>query len=106
MPPGLVSHAVVKTPPWTWRWWRPIAGQHLTFVWVVLLHVTAAVGLVLFPLPGWPLFLVAGLGHHGLLSSGPRPPRAPVASRRPRASHLFCPLQWLGRPALVDREPP
>src|SRR5215510_3916586 len=60
MPPGLVSHAVVKTPPWTWRWWRPIAGQHLTFVWVVLLHVTAAVGLVLFPLPGWPLFLVAG----------------------------------------------
>jgi len=27
---------------------------------VVLLHVTAAVGLVLFPLPGWPLFLVAG----------------------------------------------
>jgi stearoyl-CoA desaturase (delta-9 desaturase) len=32
----------------------------MTFLWVVLIHVTAVVGLVLCPLPGWPLFLTAG----------------------------------------------
>jgi len=31
----------------------------MTLVWVVLIHVTAAVGIVLYPLPGWPLFLAA-----------------------------------------------
>src|SRR5262249_58290321 len=47
--------------PWTWPWWRPAPGQHMTLVWVVLIHVTAAVGLVVSPLPGWPLFLVAAV---------------------------------------------
>jgi stearoyl-CoA desaturase (delta-9 desaturase) len=27
--------------------------------WIVLIHVTAAVGLILFPLPGWPIVLSA-----------------------------------------------
>jgi sn-1 stearoyl-lipid 9-desaturase len=26
-------------------------------VWVLLIHVTAVVGLIMYPLPGWPLFL-------------------------------------------------
>jgi fatty-acid desaturase len=43
--------------PWTWPWWRPAPGQYMTLVWVVLIHVTAAVGLLIYPLPGWPLFL-------------------------------------------------
>jgi stearoyl-CoA desaturase (delta-9 desaturase) len=33
----------------------------MTLVWVVLIHVTAAVGLVVCPLPGWRLFLVAAV---------------------------------------------
>ena len=32
----------------------------MTFVWVVLIHVTAAVGIIISPLPGLPLFLSAG----------------------------------------------
>jgi stearoyl-CoA desaturase (delta-9 desaturase) len=48
------------TLPWRGPWWRSIAGERMTFLWVVVLHVTAAVGLVLCPLPGWPLFLTAG----------------------------------------------
>jgi stearoyl-CoA desaturase (delta-9 desaturase) len=32
----------------------------MTFLWVVLIHMTAAVGLVMCPLPGWPIFLTAG----------------------------------------------
>ncbi len=33
----------------------------MTFLWVVLIHMTAAVGLVMCPLPGWPIFLTAGV---------------------------------------------
>jgi fatty-acid desaturase len=50
----------VVDPPWRWPWWRPAPGQHMTLLWIILIHVTAAVGLGLYPLPGWPLFLVAG----------------------------------------------
>jgi fatty-acid desaturase len=57
---SVVSHSSAAIPPWTWPWWRPAAGQYMTFLWVVLIHVTAAVGLIMFPLPGWPLFLAAG----------------------------------------------
>ena len=32
----------------------------MTFVWLVLIHVTAAVEVVMSPLPGWSLFLMAG----------------------------------------------
>jgi stearoyl-CoA desaturase (delta-9 desaturase) len=42
--------------PWLWPWWRPAAGEQLILVWIVLIHVTAAIGLILYPLPGWPLF--------------------------------------------------
>jgi fatty-acid desaturase len=56
----VATRSLVVRPPWTWPWWRPAAGQQITFVWVVLIHVTAAVGLVLCPLPGWPIFLLAG----------------------------------------------
>ncbi|MGH7961850.1 MAG: hypothetical protein ACRERD_08490, partial [Candidatus Binatia bacterium] len=49
-----------ETPPWTWPWWYPATGQQATLIWVVLIHVTAAVGLIMCPLPGWPVFLTAG----------------------------------------------
>lgn len=63
MPPANVM------PPWLWPWWRPATGQWLTLAWVGLIHATAVVGLLLYPLPGWPLFLatcaltwIGGLG--------------------------------------------
>jgi len=45
--------------PWQWPWWQTAPGERITFIWIVLIHLTAAVGLVLYPLPGWPLFLSA-----------------------------------------------
>jgi fatty-acid desaturase len=48
-------------PPWTWPWWYPAPGQYMTLVWVLLIHGTAVVGLVLYPLPGWPLLCTAGV---------------------------------------------
>jgi len=48
-----------KTLPWTWPWWYSGAGHQATLMWVVLIHITAAVGLFLCPLPGWPVLLAA-----------------------------------------------
>ena len=56
----VASPSYVANPPWTWPWWRPVAGQRMVLLWVVLIHVTAVVGLIVCPLPGWPLFLTTG----------------------------------------------
>ncbi len=60
MPTSVTFSSPVAPPPWTWPWWRPARGQQITLLWVGLIHVTALVGLVLYPLPGWPLVLTAG----------------------------------------------
>lgn len=48
-----------EPPPWTWSWTRWAPGEGPTFGWVVGIHLLALIGLVLFPLPGWPLALAA-----------------------------------------------
>jgi fatty-acid desaturase len=55
--------------PWKWPWWKSAPGDEPTFRWMMLIHVSAIVGLVLFPIPGWKLglaawslFFVGGLG--------------------------------------------
>src|SRR6266850_1799574 len=45
--------------PWARSLWRPAPGDAQTFFWLVLIHVTAAVGLVLTPIPGWKVFGIA-----------------------------------------------
>jgi fatty-acid desaturase len=52
-PPGAVD------PPWQWPWWRAAAGEGVTLAWIVLIHLTAVVGLVLYPWPGWRVVLGA-----------------------------------------------
>jgi fatty-acid desaturase len=50
-----------KNFPWLRPWWRPAAGQSATFVWVILIHVTAVVGLIISPLPGWEILLATAV---------------------------------------------
>jgi fatty-acid desaturase len=50
---------VAKLQPWKWRWWKPAPGDEATFGWMVLIHVSAIVGMILFPLPGWKIVLAA-----------------------------------------------
>ena len=50
---------MAKHEPWKQPWWRPTRGDELFFAWFVLIHVGAVVGLILAPLPGWPVFLAA-----------------------------------------------
>jgi stearoyl-CoA desaturase (delta-9 desaturase) len=45
--------------PWEARWLRWAPGQGPTLFWILLIHVAALVGLVLFPFPGWPALAAA-----------------------------------------------
>jgi fatty-acid desaturase len=68
----------IEAPPWTWSWFRWRKGSGPVFFWVMLIHALALVGLILFPLPSWPVALgawalmwIGGLGtsvayHRGL----------------------------------------
>src|SRR5208282_3784203 len=47
------------TPPWEWPWWHTTKQDFIILPWFILIHVTALVGLVMFPLPGWHLLLGA-----------------------------------------------
>lgn len=55
------THVVssLGSEPWNAPWWKPAKGDHSTFLWLSLIHVTAAVGLVMFPLPDWRIAVAA-----------------------------------------------
>jgi fatty-acid desaturase len=55
--------------PWDRPFWKPVRGKEGVFLYLVLIHVLAITGLILFPLPGWRVglltltpFLLGGLG--------------------------------------------
>jgi fatty-acid desaturase len=54
-----VTYLDTANPPWRWPWWRTVSGEGITLFWVLLIHLTAVMGLLLYPLPGWPVFLGA-----------------------------------------------
>jgi len=35
-----------------WPWWRTTRQDVMVLPWLILIHLTAAAGLILFPLPG------------------------------------------------------
>ena len=43
------------TEPWRGPWWKIADGDAATFYYVVAIHILAAVGLVFFATPGWPV---------------------------------------------------
>jgi len=48
--------AVEVSRPWDRPFWKPVRGKEGVFAYLVLIHVLAIVGLILFPLPGWKIF--------------------------------------------------
>lgn len=45
--------------PWIGPWWRPSQGNRGVLFYLVLIHLLALVGLVLFPVPGWRVLIIA-----------------------------------------------
>ena len=57
IPPYPFKEQVAKEkPPWNRPWWQPGKGELATLIWLVLIHLAAIAGLILYPLPGWPVF--------------------------------------------------
>src|SRR5687768_2507135 len=48
-----------NSPPWEWHWTRWRAGEGATFFWIVWIHIWAIAGVILTPIPGWPVFIIA-----------------------------------------------
>jgi stearoyl-CoA desaturase (delta-9 desaturase) len=48
-----------KQQPWAQPWWRASEGNIWVLVYIVAIHILAVTGLILFPLPGWPVLAVA-----------------------------------------------
>ena len=57
--PTSTTEQIMKTAPWRQPWWHAGKRDIAILGWVLLIHITAAIGLVLYPLPGWPIFLGA-----------------------------------------------
>jgi fatty-acid desaturase len=55
----LSSTQIATEQPWTRPWWKPSEGNGLVLVYIVSIHVLAIVGLILYPIPGWRVLLVA-----------------------------------------------
>ena len=53
--------AFAEKHPWTQPWYKAEGGNIWVLVFVVVIHTLSLVGLVLYPLPGWPVFLTAFL---------------------------------------------
>jgi fatty-acid desaturase len=45
--------------PWTRPWWQYSKGNGSTFFYIILIHVLAIVGLILFPVPDWKVLVTA-----------------------------------------------
>jgi len=51
--------ALAERHPWTLPWWKADGENRWVFVYILLIHVLSFIGLVLYPLPGWKVFLSA-----------------------------------------------
>ncbi len=56
---ALLDNSELPSQGSEWPWWRSTRQDVMILPWFILIHLTAAVGLILFPLPGWRIFLGA-----------------------------------------------
>jgi len=60
---------VTEAQPWTRPWYWVGEGDYTVLGYLLAIHLLSAIGLILFPLPGWPVFVTAvvltGLGGLG-----------------------------------------
>lgn len=72
--PAARTHAPIVsslgTEPWNRPWWKTAEGDGATLYYILAIHALAAIGLVLFPVPGWRVIVatvsIAWLGGLGV----------------------------------------
>jgi stearoyl-CoA desaturase (delta-9 desaturase) len=52
------AHKFTEERPWEQPWWKPSKGNYLTFVYIIVIHILAVIGLVLYPIPSWRLIAI------------------------------------------------
>jgi fatty-acid desaturase len=53
---------LVEKHPWTQPWWKADGENRSVLFYILLIHILAVVGLILFPAPGWKVFLASVVG--------------------------------------------
>jgi len=54
------TEETTNSAPWKMPWWRASSVRDYSILfWICLIHITAAIGLVLCPIPGWRVMLGA-----------------------------------------------
>lgn len=48
--------ATLEARPWERPFWKPIRGKELVFTHILVIHLLALTGVILFPMPGWKVF--------------------------------------------------
>jgi fatty-acid desaturase len=105
-----VGSELPVTRPWNRPWWWCAPGESATLGWILGIHVLALVGLIVLPLPPWPvlvtalgLLFIGGLGttvayHRSLAHAGAR--LHPVVEQVLIACAVFngsgTPRSWVG----------
>jgi len=59
VPQLALGRPLSEVRPWDWPWWRTSEHDLGVLLWIVLVHLTAALGLILYPLPAWRVLLGA-----------------------------------------------
>jgi fatty-acid desaturase len=79
--------------PWKAPWWKPAEGDASTFVYIILIHLLAVIGLFAFPRPGWKVFaataLATWLGGMGVTVCYHRTLAHGAARLNPAVKHLL-----------------
>jgi len=99
----------VAAPPWQWPWWRTVAGEQMTLVWMLLIHLVAVIGLVALPLARLASRvgdICAGVDrrdwHDRLLPPGVGASGAALTSPAAADPHFLCDVQWIRGSSLLD----
>src|SRR5690242_21469548 len=49
----------VESRPWEMPIWKPVRGKENVLLYLITIHVLAVIGLILYPVPGIPVFVTA-----------------------------------------------
>jgi stearoyl-CoA desaturase (delta-9 desaturase) len=57
--PAAPVERITEARPWERAWWKPAEGNLWVLLHLAAIHSLALAGLILFPIPGWKVFLAA-----------------------------------------------